>query len=593
MSLGRRRPTRNIGAPLAAALARAAAARVSGDVALQRLPEGMTFHQWCESIAGDRPDPHTGKVLKGLRVDDQPFRLDDRPAMAWIYDQIPTTLAEAYGRKLVIMKCAQVGFTVFEMLAAIYLALKFEPLKVGFFLPEMGLAHGKSTERFLPLIRTIPEAYDLLTTPDPSALRPRASEGNARLRRMGGSLFHFLWTSGRATTESFPMDLVCFDDVQEMSVAAIEKTLERMSGSRLKLTLMGSTANHPNSDIDFFYQRGSQHRFHTRCPTCRVEEPLDDYFPACIGWDPDFPSPETGAPGDYRYRCRAGHWIDDPQQGVWIAKNPAADPRAISIHFHQMLSPTISPREMYGAYLNAHDIKNFFNRKLGKPYQDPSELPVNEAHLAACVAEGARAGVTWKTRGANTFMGIDQMGGFNCVVIKERLPDGRHAVIHVEEIYGDAPFERCTELMKEYGVQVCVVEQLPNVNDARRFANLPAHQRRVFLCTGYGDIDEGIARWGDGPTLSVSERRTNEGDRDRWTVRIDQHKAMSSALRRIAATGACPHDCHHNRLPPRHGRVSQSSGGFAIPVTDPQAPSPRERSRNFRNRPGLRNRLRN
>ena len=192
---------------------------------------------------------------------------------------------------------------------------------------------------------------------------------------------------------------------------------------------------------------------------------------------------------------------------------------------------------MYEKYLNADDIRNFYNRCLGKPYQDPNELPVSDAHLAACVAEGARAGVVWKTSGSNTFMGIDQMGGFNCVVVKERLPDGRHAVVHVEEIYDDSPFDRCTRLMKDFGVQICVVEQLPNYNDARRFANLETHQRRVFLCNDYGEVEEGIARWGDGPKLSASERRTDETERDRWTVRIDQHKAMSVTLRRVAATG--------------------------------------------------------
>ena len=42
------------------------------------------------------------------------------------------------------MKCAQVGFSIFEMLWAIYIALKFEPLTVGFYLPDMSLALAKS-----------------------------------------------------------------------------------------------------------------------------------------------------------------------------------------------------------------------------------------------------------------------------------------------------------------------------------------------------------------------------------------------------------------------------------------------------------------
>lgn len=559
-SLRRRQAVRQAVAPLLAALLQAEQ-RVSGDVPLNPIPQDLSFRQWCEELAEDRVDPKTGQVLRGLRVDGRPFTLADRPALAWIYDQAPSSLEEARGRTLVIMKCAQVGFTVLEMLWAIYVALKFEPLTVGFYLPDMALAWAKSKVRFLAIIRSIPEAYKRLTAADPAALKPQQSEGNARLRRMGGSLFHFLWTTGRATTESFSMDVLCFDEVQQMSVADIEKTMERMSASPVKFALLGSTANHPNSDIDFFYRRGSQFRFCTRCPTCGIEEPLDEYFPACIGFDPDMPDPETGVSGDYRYRCRAGHWIADPQLGEWKSQNPAADPRATSIHFHQMLSPTVSAREIYEKYLNAHDIKNFHNRCLGKPYQDPNELPVNDAHLAACVAEGAHAGVVWKTSGANTYMGIDQMGGFNCVVVKERLADGRHAVIHVEEIYDDAPFDRCTQLMKDFGVQVCVVEQLPNFNDARRFASLDAHRGRVFLCTGYAEIDEGIARWGDGPSSTASERRTDETERDRWTVRIDQHKAMSVTLRRIAAIGCLFPDPNA-----RVQEVREKDARFDVPI---------------------------
>ena len=72
-------------------------------------------------------------MLRGLRIDGKPFSLADRPAIAGIYDLVPSTREAAQGRRLVLMKSAQVGFTVFEMLAAIYLALKPSPWTVGFY----------------------------------------------------------------------------------------------------------------------------------------------------------------------------------------------------------------------------------------------------------------------------------------------------------------------------------------------------------------------------------------------------------------------------------------------------------------------------
>lgn len=488
----------------------------------------MTFRQWCEKLGRE-----------GLKVDGKPFKLDDRPAMAWIYDQVPTNLDEAYRYTLILMKCAQVGFTVMEMLATIYMGLKFQPCTVGMFLPDMNLAGLKSSERFMPIVRTVPEAHASMTMDAADGSGKKSGEGNVRARRLGQSLFVFSWTSGKATTESIPMDVLSFDEVQEMTLEQMEKTRERLSASRVRFSLMGSTANWPDQDIHHWFKLGTQYEFHTECPTCLKKKPLDHYFPNCIKWDREQEF--------HRYVCEDGHWIDDPQQGEWIANNPEADrgveygvslkkrrQRLVSIHFPQFLSPDISPGEIIDAYRSATDLKNFYNRKLGKPFLDPSLVPVTMDHLAACEAAGIAAGVTWKTRGRGTFMGIDQMGNFNVVVIKERLPDGRQAVIHVEEIYDEDPFARCSELMTAFGVVVCVVEINPNYNDAKRFAN--RHRGKVFICSSFGTIKDDMIQWGDAPKLDTSDRRTSEEERDRYTLRMDQYKCMQVSMARITST---------------------------------------------------------
>ncbi|MGL4459878.1 MAG: phage terminase large subunit family protein, partial [Plesiomonas shigelloides] len=485
-----------------------------------------TFRDWCMRLEAD-----------GLKVDGHPFTLSNRPAMNFIYDLIPSNAAEAFGRIDVIMKCTQVGFTVMEMLAMLYLSIKFNPAKIGMFMPVRDLAAGKSSERFIPIVRTIPEVHKLMLTGEDGG--KKGGEGNVLTRTIGGSIFHFLWTSGKASTESNPMDVVSFDEVQEMAIADMEKTRERMSASRIRYTLMGSTANWPDADIHWWYKKGTQHQFHTRCPHCGTGQVLDEHFPQCIGYDPDYPKrvqrPDTPTVyGEYRYRChKCEGWIDDPQAGEWIPKNPDADIR--SVHFPQFLSPTISPREMIEAYHNADDMKNYYNRKLGKPYTDPSQVPVNLEMLNECARVGMELGLQWKTRARGTFMGIDQMGQFNVAVLKERLPDGRQAVVHIEYIYSPDPFARCSELMNVYGVQCCVVEMLPNYNDAKRFAN--NHPGKVFLA-GYGNMDGEMLAWGDTNKLDSSDRRTSDEERDRWTVRLDQYKCMQVSMKRFQNT-AC------------------------------------------------------
>ena len=484
------------------------------------IAEAETFRQWCERLA-----------TQGMRVDGRPFTLSDRPAMAWIYDQVPSTKAEAYRSILVLMKCAQVGFTVLEMLATIYIGLKFGPATIGMFLPDMNLAGVKSTERFMPIVRSVPAVHALMTQDAADGSGRRSGEGNVTRRRIGDALFVFSWTSGRATTESIPMSMVSYDEVQEMTLAQMEKTQERLSASDLRYTLMGSTANWPDSDIHHWYKLGTRHRFMTECPACLSRKPLDEYFPDSIRWDPDAPGEGTALRGRYRYVCPNGHWIDDPQRGEWVAEDPEA--RVISIHFHQMLSPTISPGEIMSKYLSSTDKKNFHNRVLGKPYLDPTEIPVTLEHMARCVEEGRRMGLSWKSSAKDTFLGIDQMGAFSVCVIKERLRDGRQAVVHLEEIYSDDPFGRCDELVELYGVQAGVVEINPNYNEAKRFAN--RHKGKIFLCNGFGSLPDDMIRWGDAPAPSTSDRRMDEEERDRYTVKCDQFKCMQTSMARFTA----------------------------------------------------------
>lgn len=481
-----------------------------------------TFRQWCERLAAD-----------GLMVDGHPFRLDNRQAMWFLYDLIPSTIEDAFERMVVMMKCSQVGFTVLELLAQVYMALKFMPAAVGFYLPDQNLARIKSSRRFVPLLRTIPSAYRLMV--DPDSMSGRAGEGNVMIRNMSSSSFYFLWTSGKGATESVPLDLLAFDEVQEMQISDMEKVYERVSGSRIKFIMAGSTANWPDRDIHLLYQRGTMHQFWTRCPSCGDHFVMDAHFPDCIRY-----CAETH---DYRYACvKCGGWIDDTQDGEWRNQRGTWDPErrrwlsdegrvmAESVHFPQFLSPTITARNIIEAYRDADDMKNFFNRKLGKPYVDPKQTPITLDLLNECARLGMDAGVMWKPTAQRTFMGIDNMGGLSCALILERMTDGRMALIHAEQIHGLNPWARLDELMVEYGVTVAVCEQLPNYDSAKQFAN--RHSGKVFLVAQYMNIDDDMLRWGDA-IVTRNDRRTAEEYRDRYTVTLDQYKMMSWAFGRI------------------------------------------------------------
>lgn len=486
------------------------------------IPDAMTFREWCQ-LLGDQ----------GLKVDGKPFTLHDRPAMQFVYDLVPTTMQEAYGQTIVLQKCAQVGFTVMEMLASLYMSIKFEPITTGMFLPGRDLAALKSSKRFLPIVRLVPAAYDRLIEDEAAGGARRRTEGNVMARQLGGSLTLFLWTSGKTTTESMPMDVLTFDEVQEMLVSDMEKTVERLSASPMKFTLMGSTANWPDADINHWYKKGTQHRFHTLCPACGVSSVLDDYFPekdgrrCCIQWH--------AGTRDWRYECPQCHApLADTQLGEWVPDQPGAIDEAgrgiKSLHFPQTLSPTISAREFMESYNSATDMKNFYNRKLGKPFNDPSQVPITLEHLQAAADKGMAHGLTWKRSARGTYAGIDNMGGYSCMIILERLPNGVMALVHAEQVHGLDPWERLSEIMRQYGVVVCVCEQLPNYDSAKQFAQ--RHLGKVFLVSRYCDIPDDMLRWGDA-RQTRQDYKTADDARDEHTVELDQYKMMDWSFARI------------------------------------------------------------
>lgn len=495
--------------------------RIEAAGLMSSIPEDMTFRAWCDKLASE-----------GMKVDGKPFRLDNRTALTPIYEAIPSTKEEAFRKILVIQKATQLGLTVWEVLANIYMAIKWGPVTIGMFMPDQATASYKSEHRFMRIVRSVPQIYQAMTSAVRGGEKKTVGEGNVLTRTMGESIFLFLWTSGRVSTESRPMDVVTLDEVQEMDLAEIDKVRARTGDSDVAFTMLLSTANMPELDINFWYLMGTQEVWQTLCPHCDAMSDLTDpagIFPArSIGYNTG--QIPTAPLNEYVWLCpECGGHIVDPQVGEYKAFKPGAAFRSFMLP--RTISPRMTPREMiesFGRAKTGDQKKSFYNRTLARPYIDADQLPVTMGHCLAAVEAGRLAGVVWEKSGVGCYMGIDQMGSFNAVIIKKRLPDGRQATVHVEAVFDADPFARCSALMEEFGVVVCVVEQLPNVNDARRFAN--KHKGKVFLA-GYADLKNDHMLWGD--QLSRSDLKTAEDDRSRYSVNLNQYKCMQTALFRI------------------------------------------------------------
>ncbi|MDU7524418.1 MAG: phage terminase large subunit family protein, partial [Roseomonas mucosa] len=356
---------------------------------LGSIPPEMTFREWCEDLA-----------RQGMKIDRKPFSLSDRPALIPLYDAIPTTIEEAFQRMLIVMKATQLGLTVWEMLADLYMAKKFSPVNIGMFLPDVPLADFKSQHRFLPIVESAPSLLRELTTKvDEQGNETKIGAGNIRTRVFGQSLLMFLWSSGGVTTESRPMDIVSMDEVQGMTLEQIDKIRARVGDSRVQYVLMLSTANIPDADIDHWYKTGTMEVWHSRCRACGKLSDLSDP----VGIFPDrsitFNSgqvPYIGAiappRAEYVYTCpHCAHWIPDAQDGEYVATNPAADPHRRSFLLPRTISPRETPRSMLANWRGAKtgdQKKSFYNRTLARPYIDANQLPVTMAMCEAAAEEG-------------------------------------------------------------------------------------------------------------------------------------------------------------------------------------------------------------
>ncbi|EOM1525899.1 phage terminase large subunit family protein [Salmonella enterica subsp. enterica serovar Bareilly] len=471
------------------------------------LRPGERFLDWCERLAKD-----------GLLVDGKPFVLDNRPAMKFLYQQIPATLEEGRKKKIIFLKATQLGFSVFEMLASLYVGLRFPGIGISLFVPTQTLSNDKSKQRFIPMCRSVPAVAQLMAASEDG-------EGNIRSRRIGATLYKFGYAAGKVSTESTPADVLFLDETQELTNEQIAKIQERTSASNFAMMVSGSTANMPESDIHGQYLQGTQHEFHTRCPQCGHMEPMIRAFPHNV---------VKQELGGYRYICQQCHGeISDPQDGEWIARFPergGGEFPCVSIHFPQFLSPTVSATEIGQKYEGAISKKSFYNRVLGWPWIDPDATPVTAANLTACAEAGERLGVKWESKGDGSSvycLGIDQMKGLNGHVIKKRLASGHWAVVHIELHYHVDPFLRTHELMELYGIKSACVEIGPNANDAMKLAQ--AYPGRVFVVNSF-NLGDGLVRWNDRWKTDSSEARTDGEFVNRYTASINQYRCMDYSL---------------------------------------------------------------
>jgi hypothetical protein len=389
--------------------------------------------------------------------------------------------------EIVWMKSAQMGATVYMLLRTLWWLYQHQGRKACLYLPNAELSQNTSKDRLAPLIESIPPIARMMAVDD-----------KLGLRKIGTSSFYLFHLGGVSSKDSVPLDYVSFDEVRLCKDKDIDQALERISHSIYKYKVFMSTAGMPESSIHRRYILGTQHVWQSACGCTSGSGwgcDLARAFPDCVvADDPRRPIPYLRCP-----KCKFE--IKDPQNGKYIPHNPGAGYN--SYHVSQLASKFISIPEIWDFWKRTTNISEFYNSKLGLPYVDEENRGVSMTQLEACVdphLEWAKP----KKMENHTAMGVDQGGGYCYVTIADNK-DGKKRIRHLEIIeqhnpqYKEAgqlqsPFKRLTQLMNEYNVKLCVVDAMPNINDAIQFAQ--QFPGRVFLAY-YNKDAKDIVQWGD------------------------------------------------------------------------------------------------
>lgn len=458
--------------------------------------------------------------FSGIEVDNHKFDFDKHRYLLPLYlDQ---------SQELILIKAAQMGATIYMILFLLWFA-RHNSVKVGLFFPTGDGVAKLSKDRLTPLLRSSKELADCVVD-DVDTI------GLKQITNIHGktSSLYMLYLGGQASKDSVPLDAVCFDEVRLVKSKDIDQAMERISHSPHKLRRFMSTAGYPGEDIDKRFKLGSQLYWHVKC-RCPDGFVPSDVFPDCIA--------ENKATGEVYLRCpKCSTRIVDPQNGAYVAHNPRAE--FPSYHISQLISKFITPKEIWTFYNQTTNKREFYNAKLGRPYIDIENQPVTEDILESCVnpeLSWALAPGGTKDLMRHCAMGVDQMGGYNYVVIMKRDKDGRKQIVHLEIIESSnprywengqqvTPFKRLYELMREFDVGVCVVDAMPNANEAQDLAR--SFKGRCFL-GWYGESGVDMVRWYDKLKIREQIRKGSQELRMKWQVVMHRYQTIDYCLQQF------------------------------------------------------------
>lgn len=302
---------------------------------------------------------------------------------------------------------------------------------------------------------------------------PAKHVNNKGLKRIGTGHLYARGSESKDDLQSVDADCLAMDEYDDLRQENVPDAERRLSGSRDPRIRRVGVPSLPNYGISRIYDASDQRRWVVQCGKCNLRQPLtyDDNVDearalvVCRGWK-----------GDRREGLSCREPLD-VRVGEWVATYPDRD----KIGFH--MPRLIVAHTNIAAIVDAHkrtsptEKTTHYNKDLAEAYAAEEGRLSDEAIEAATREDlPPDAGEPYGAGNLIT-MGVDTAGRRNLHV---RISEHKNEHLKLPLFVGEVEsFSRVKELMIRFGVNMCVIDHLPETRLAMQLAD--EFPGRVFL----------------------------------------------------------------------------------------------------------------
>jgi hypothetical protein len=313
-----------------------------------------------------------------------------------------------------------------------------------------------------------------------------------------------------AQLKAIDADVLILDELDEMDPRAPSIAEKRLGHSVIAEKRIISTPRYGGHGIHAEWMRSDQREWAVRCGSCGERQPMTihqvvqewDALGRPIRWHGDDEGRAWAA-------CRkCGKELDRLGPGQWVAANPES--AIVGFHLTKLFSPARAMLDVVQALQTVDETKRreANNQDLGEPYT-PKGGGLTDEVLDTCKREYAHGAA----KGETTSLGCD-VGKVLHVVI--RGPAQEETGERPQRFAGTADWDGLGRLIKEYHVEVAVMDALPETTKARELQ--AEFQKVVFLA--YYTVQK----------VGSKKPEAAETDYGEGTVTIDRTRTMDETF---------------------------------------------------------------